>query len=101
MPALSAGPPGVTDVDDSAPTPTGSLSLRASDGVRVLRVTPTYAYADLPFWSSSRIDRFAELIGTAKPTPASFPEPDWLRICALIPITRPAASKAGRPSCRA
>ena len=37
----------------------------------------------------------AALIGTAKPTPSAPPES--LRICALIPITRPRASKSGPP----
>ncbi len=41
------------------------------------------------------IERRAELIGTAKPTPSALPES--LRICALIPITRPRASKSGPP----
>jgi hypothetical protein len=35
------------------------------------------------------------LIGTANPTPSAFP--DSLRICALIPMTVPRASKSGPP----
>ena len=48
-----------------------------------------------PFASSCAIERRAALIGTAKPTPSALPLS--LRICALIPITRPWASKSGPP----
>ena len=42
-------------------------------------------------------DRFAASMGIAKPTPLSFPLPPTLRIWALMPITRPRASKRGPP----
>ena len=56
---------------------------------------PTYAYETLPVATSSRSERFAESIGTANPTPSALPVS--LRIWALIPITRPCASKSGPP----
>ena len=58
---------------------------------------PTYAYFTWPLSMSWAIERLAESIGIAKPIPLSFPVPDWLRIWALMPITRPRASKSGPP----
>jgi hypothetical protein len=49
----------------------------------------------LPFarnWSSAR---FAVSTGIANPTPS--PPPPVERICALMPMTRPAASSSGPP----
>src|SRR5262249_28508566 len=66
---------------------------RASVGVRSSVVTPRNADTTLPVAINWPIDRFAALIGTANPTPSA--PPDSLLICALIPITRPRASKRG------
>ena len=56
---------------------------------------PDVRVRDLSAVSSSRMDRRAVSIGTAKPTPS--PPPVLLRICALIPITRPRPSSSGPP----
>ena len=54
-----------------------------------------YAYRTLPGAQSWSSERRAMSIGIAKPTPSAVPDVLW--ICALMPITRPSASKSGPP----
>src|SRR5438034_895763 len=65
-------------------------------GVRSFAETPTNAYATRPCSTSCRRERFAELIGTANPTPSK-PLPLSLLIWALIPMTSPRALNNGPP----
>ena len=76
-PAFAAGLPSMT-LWTAAPCSAPMFSSRASVGVTVCVVIPTQAYRTLPSAFSWSIERIAELIGTAKPTPSAVP--DVLRI---------------------
>src|SRR5438093_4695851 len=94
MPALDAGPPGVTSAT-SAPSAPCSPKERARSGVTDWTATPIQPRTTLPcsrIWSTTQR---TSAIGTANPMPTL--PPAGLTMAALMPTTRPSWSTSGPP----
>src|SRR5438552_2941307 len=94
MPALDAGPPGVTSAT-SAPSAPCSPKERARSGVTDWTATPIQPRTTLPcsrIWSTTQR---TSAIGAANPMPTL--PPAGLTMAALMPTTRPSWSTSGPP----